>query len=802
MYIAHNELDNSRTLNSQTARLEPDHSKKMKKIQIIARAELRNLFYSPIAWILLIIFVVLCSVTFDDSTAYFLVLKNFQRIHPEMRIPTATVSTMTSSLLGMYPKIIDKLYLFLPLLTMGLISREVNSGTIRLLYSSPVNTWQVVLGKYLAMVVFSLLLVLVLGLFAVTDMIIVPFADKGLLVSCLLGFFMLLCAYAAIGLFMSCLTSYQVVAAISTLAVFAVLNYIGQVWQNIGFVRDLTYYLALDTRTANLFKGMITSRDVVYFTLISVMFLCFSFLRLRADQESRNVPQAIARYAGVFLIATLLIYATSRPGWIAYADFTAPKTNTAAPITQALLKSAAGELQITAYVNLLDQNYSLCSPGKRNSYLDFWERYVRFKPDIKFKYIYYYDTTASTRQVIAYNYKGKTIQQVAERFAKINHVSLKDFLTPAQAQQIPGLHDENGQFVMQLNYKGKSLFLRVFGDSKTWPDEDMIASGLKRLINPQAMSRVGILKGDLERSITDLSERSYSDITIGKGIRPSLINHGIDAVTIEEGKDIPEDITTLVLADPKVALSASTVTILQKYIARGGNLLITAEPGKQGVLNPLLKPLGVQLKDGTLLQPHDDKEAADLIMSDLTAAAGNMSYGAASLYNSHYSIAMPGATALDYQHEPAGNPGGFTVQPLTAIEGMKSWLRKGKIITDSAAVEFNAAVGDEHTKFFATTVGLTRMVGGKQQRIAITGDADFMSNGRLGLSQINFPFTTGLFKWLCNGSMPVELSVIPPKDTKAPTDGQRAVANTLFTYMLPGVLLLLGAVLLIRRNRK
>jgi ABC-2 type transport system permease protein len=777
-------------------------NRKMKKIQIIARAELRNLFYSPIAWILLIIFLVLCGVMFDGSTGVFIILKNFQRLNPGMDLPTATVGTMTRPHLGMYPLIIDKLYLFLPLLTMGLISREVNSGTIRLLNSSPVKTWQVVLGKYLAMVIFSSLLVLILGLFAVTDMVIVPFADKGLLISCLLGFFMLLCAYSAIGLFMSCLTSYQVVAAISTLSVFAILNYIDQIGQNIGFVRDLTYYFSLGTRTAKLFTGLITSRDIVYFTAISVMFLFFSFFRLRADQESRKLPQAIARYACVFLIATALIYVTSRPGWIAYADFTAPKTNTAAPVTQALLKSAGGELQITAYVNLLDNYYSLCSPEARNTYLDFWERYVRFKPDIKFKYVYYYDTTASTRQYMAYMYKGKTVQQVAAEFAKNNHVNLKDFLTPEQAQQIPGLHEESGQFVMQLNYNGRSFFLRVFHDPMIWPDEAMIASALKRLINPAAMPKVGILKGDLERTITDWSERNYSNITVGKPIRPSLINRGIDALSIEEGKDIPENITALVLADPKVALSGSTMAILQKYIARGGNLLIAGEPGKQSVLDPLLKTLGVQMKDGTLLQPHDDKEVADLVMPNLTAAAGNLSYDAAGLYNGGYPIVMPGATALDYQPGPAGNPGGFTVQPLVVIDGMKSWLRKGKIVTDSAVVEFNAAAGDEHAKFFATAVGLIRLVGGKQQRIVVTGDADFMSNGRLQLNGVNFSFTTGLFKWLCNGAMPVELSVVPTKDNKAPTDGQRAMANTLFTYLLPGILLLIGTILLIRRNRK
>ena len=59
----------------------------------------------------------------------------------------------------------------------------------------------------------------------------------------LLGLYLLICAYSAIGLFMSSLTNYQVVAALGTLAVLAVLQFIGTFGQEYDFVREITYCL-------------------------------------------------------------------------------------------------------------------------------------------------------------------------------------------------------------------------------------------------------------------------------------------------------------------------------------------------------------------------------------------------------------------------------------------------------------------------------------------------------------------------------------------------------------------------------
>ena len=67
--------------------------------------------------------------------------------------------------------------------------------------------------------------------------------DMPVVLAGMLGIYLLFCTYASIGLFMSSLTSYQVVAAIGTIAIFAMLGYVGNSWQHVEFVRDLTCLL-------------------------------------------------------------------------------------------------------------------------------------------------------------------------------------------------------------------------------------------------------------------------------------------------------------------------------------------------------------------------------------------------------------------------------------------------------------------------------------------------------------------------------------------------------------------------------
>ena len=101
------------------------------------------------------------------------------------------------------------MFLYIPLLTMGLMSREFGSGSIRLLYSSPVTNVQIILGKFLSMMIYGLVLVGIMLIFTLFGAFTIKDFDLPLVLTGLLGVYLLICAYAAVGLFMSSLTSYQ-----------------------------------------------------------------------------------------------------------------------------------------------------------------------------------------------------------------------------------------------------------------------------------------------------------------------------------------------------------------------------------------------------------------------------------------------------------------------------------------------------------------------------------------------------------------------------------------------------------------
>ncbi|MDE6451326.1 MAG: ABC transporter permease, partial [Odoribacter sp.] len=198
----------------------------MKIIFQIAYAELRMLFYSPIAWLLL------CLFTFQSGMAFCDAMDRLLQIR-EMGVEHQQFQTYYLMITGVFSAVMGNLLWYIPLLTMGLMSREYNLGSVKLLYSSPIASQKIVLGKYLAMAVFGVLLLSVLVLLSLCGICWVKDFDIPWVISGIAGIYLLYCTYAAIGLFMSSLTPHQIVAAIGTLLVLSVLNYLQEVGQDI-----------------------------------------------------------------------------------------------------------------------------------------------------------------------------------------------------------------------------------------------------------------------------------------------------------------------------------------------------------------------------------------------------------------------------------------------------------------------------------------------------------------------------------------------------------------------------------------
>lgn len=256
----------------------------------IARIELNSMFYSPVAWIVLIIFAFQVGMSFAGTLDGYLNTKAMG--YSLYQVTSGLFTDMT----GLFAVMTKNLYLYIPLITMGLMSREYQSGSIKLLYSSPIKNSSIVMGKFMSMVIYGAALMSIITFYVIFSYFAVENFDLPMVLTGMLGIFLLLLAYSAIGLFMSTITSYQVVAAIGTLALLAALNYVGGVGQNIDFVRDITYWLSISGRSYSFINGMISSEDLIYFITVISLFLLLSVMKLKFERGRFALLKIVSQY--------------------------------------------------------------------------------------------------------------------------------------------------------------------------------------------------------------------------------------------------------------------------------------------------------------------------------------------------------------------------------------------------------------------------------------------------------------------------------------------------------------------------
>jgi ABC-2 type transport system permease protein len=763
----------------------------------IAKQELASLFYSPIAWFILVIFTVQFGLAFTGKMDMYVSYRNLGYNTFNLTDYIFTNGQTPGLLLTVQ----SQLYLFIPLITMGLISREISSGSIKLLQSSPISVAEIVFGKYIGIMAYALLLVLLLLAYVLTASFFIPNFEMAWMLTGILGLFLLLSAYAAIGLFLSSLTAYQVVAALSTLAVLTFLHYIGGLWQDIDFVRHITYFLSVSGKADSLIYGLIRSKDIVYFLVVIALFLGLTMLKLQSGRESKSFAVQATRYLLLIAVCIGIGYISALPKFTGYIDTTSQHIRTIHPVSQQVMKNLKEPLEITTYVNLLDKDYNVGAKKQRNNDLTRFEQYQRFHPELTMNYVYYYDTTDNKSLFSNKINAGQDLHSVAKNVAESNKLDLDDFLGPKEIRQQVNLTEEGNRFVRVLKTGNKKTYLRLYNDFFKHPGEPNIVAAIKLL--EEGPSRIAFVTGNDLRSIKDNSDRGYRNSTSEKTARNTLVNNGFLPVSVDLSKnELPSDIDALVISDPRSSFSPEELAKIQSYIDNGGNLLVTAEGEFQEYLKPILDPLGISFLKGTVAQTNDGM-AANVVYSFYTPEAAILGSDAKDkAADSTFKVVMLGAGAMECK--PAA---GFKAFPLLVTNPEKSWLKAKKIETDSLRTLFNATEGDQRIPV-NTAWALTRSVNGKQQKIAVMSDADFISNLELSTfrktaGNKNTQFYNGLFNWFSNGKYPV---TIPAKD---PVDNEITLSTTgvswlklVYLYALPGAILIGGILLLFVRRRK
>jgi ABC-2 type transport system permease protein len=242
----------------------------------IAARELRSLFLSPLSWTVLAITQAFVAYALLVKLELFLQLKPHLPGLPGAPGLTAIVVAPALKAAGMV------MLLAAPLVTMRLISEERRSGTLSLLLSAPVSMTDIVLGKFLGVMSFFSIVVLVI-LLTPLSLLAGGTLDYGLLASGFLGLLLLIASFAAAGLFMSTLTAHPAVAAVSTFGLLLLLWNLD--WAGTGAaegVRSLFSYLSVTSHFNALLQGVVDSADLIYSLLVVATFLVLAIRRLDA----------------------------------------------------------------------------------------------------------------------------------------------------------------------------------------------------------------------------------------------------------------------------------------------------------------------------------------------------------------------------------------------------------------------------------------------------------------------------------------------------------------------------------------
>jgi ABC-2 type transport system permease protein len=217
---------------------------------VITKRELRTYFNSPVAYIVVTVFTIVFGFFFFNNL--------FLEKQAEIR--------------GLFNLAPLMFCFFAPAITMRLLAEEKHSGSLELVVTMPVRDWEIVLGKFLAAVALLAVQLALMAVFAVTVAFLGPL-DKGPAFAGFVGLLLMGASYLAIGVMASSWTRNQVVALIVAFGLCFALFLFGKVLQFVPeTIRPLVAFLSTDTHFENVARGVLDSRDVIYY--LSVVTVC------------------------------------------------------------------------------------------------------------------------------------------------------------------------------------------------------------------------------------------------------------------------------------------------------------------------------------------------------------------------------------------------------------------------------------------------------------------------------------------------------------------------------------------------
>jgi len=241
----------------------------MHSVWIISKRELNSFFDSLVSYIFIVVFLGISGffTWLFGSDIFFIGQATLQ--------PFFSIAYFT-------------LFFFIPALTMKMIAEEKRSGTIELLLTKAVSDWQVVLGKFFACLILICIALALTLPYYFTIWAIGP-VDHGAVWCGYLGMILMSMTYIAIGLFASSITNNQIVAFLLALfiGVFFLIIFNVLASNFTGAIGQLLNFLSMSTHFDSVSRGIIDSRNLIYF--FSITFL--GLMLAESSLSKRNIVE-------------------------------------------------------------------------------------------------------------------------------------------------------------------------------------------------------------------------------------------------------------------------------------------------------------------------------------------------------------------------------------------------------------------------------------------------------------------------------------------------------------------------------
>lgn len=256
----------------------------MTHVWTIASRELRALFVSPVAYVVLTLWSVIAGtfflaslIGFQERLIQYQQYQMFEQIE-QMNLNDALIEPFIGSMWVI-------LLFLLPAVTMGLVANEKANGTEELLLTSPISIWDIVLGKWLAGAGFVTVMTAIIAFFPAI-LFVYGEPEVGKTISGLVCLLLVSVTYVAVGVFASSVTRSQLIAFVLTLVLLVMLGmmlpFIVEIsMAGSGLARDsaivqVVQWMSTGTHVDHMLQGLVDTADLAYFAISSAVFLLLS----------------------------------------------------------------------------------------------------------------------------------------------------------------------------------------------------------------------------------------------------------------------------------------------------------------------------------------------------------------------------------------------------------------------------------------------------------------------------------------------------------------------------------------------